>query len=597
MPAAAPTLPERVPRRARYLIPPDAPRRAEFLAAAALAALLAGVLFAQLTLIATVVFHAFGRLSRLRPSWLLTPAACGLAAVLGVGLPRALAGFWAVPSGVGHLLAGTLTHPATAARLSGVPAIIGREAGRQLPVALLLAAGIAAAASWVRWLHTDEWDLPVYRPGLVSRCRRWWTVTLTRSGAVVTATGACLGADPGSGRPVAVSWQEAAAGILVTGADPAAVGSSAFQLAHAAIRRRKPVLVVDLAGDRQLPAALATVCAAAAAPLLTFGSDITARYEPFRDPEPERVAGLVMGIVDWRGVPEPAVAACRDCLTVAFALLDAAPGEADVAVLDELAGLLTPGALRARAARVPAWHPGRGPLTSRAALAGQWLERDPATAGLVVSQLAALRESEPGRWLSPGPGTQISLDAVIRERAVALFSLAGPGAATTMLANLLALDMASRYAALHRNWTAPDGLAWFSQCDRVAPAALARLASSAPGLVPVLTTSTPDVASRLAGQASVCVVRRLADPGLAGQLAATTGTRAAPAGTTRSFVVPAETLCGLGNDEFALIPGAGAAGGGLPPRVVAPARAVAGRIPAARPPGAPRQAASPAWLR
>jgi len=638
MPAAAPTLPERLPRRARYIIPPDLPRRAEFLAAAALATVLAGVLFAQLTLVAAVAFHGFGKLTRLRPSWLLVPAAAGLVAVLGVGVRQALAGFWAVPGGVGGLLAGALTHPATAARLSGIPALAGREAGRQLPVALLLAAGIAAATAWARWLHTDEWDLPRYRPGLVSRCRRWWTVTSVRAGAVVSAVGTCLGADPDSGRPVTVSWAEAAGGVLVTGADPAAVSASAFQLVHAAIRRRKPVLVVDLAGDRHLPAALSAVCAAAGAPLLRFGHDITAGYEPFRDPEPERVAGLVMGIADWRGVPEPAVAASRDCLTVAAALLDAAPGEADAAVLDELAGLLTPGALAARAARVPAWHPARESLAGRAGQAQQWLTREPGPAALLVSQLTALRGTELGGRLAPGPGAQISVDAVLRDRAVALFSLAGAGPAGEMIANLLALDVTSRYAALDRDGTAPDGLVWVSGCDRAAGPALAGLTGAAPDLVPVLSTSAPGVASRLAGQVNVCVAHRVADPELAGRLAAATGTRLVPAagrgpagpaaapvpgpggpaggtgsgwpggvtgagapgfgaapaapapfGVIRSFVVTAETLGSLGSGDFVLIAGGGGRGGARP-RVVPRARAVSGRIP-------PPRRAPPAWPR
>ncbi|HEY7431695.1 MAG TPA: hypothetical protein VH641_13320 [Streptosporangiaceae bacterium] len=647
MPAAAPHLPERLPRRARYLIPLSAPRRAEVLAAAALAALLAGVLFAQLTLIAAIAFHAFGKLSRLRPSWLLVPAACGLVAVLGVGLPRSLAGYWAVPSGAGHLLAGAVNHPTTAARLSGIPGIIGREASRQLPVALLLATGIAAAACWLRWLHTDEWDLPRYRAGLVSRCRHGWTVWFVRSGTVVTADGACLGADLDSGRPVTVSWDEAAGGVLVTGADPPAVAASGFQLVHAAIRRRKPVLVVDLAGDRHLPAALSAVCAAAGAPLLRFGHGPTARYEPFRDPEPARVAGLAMGIIDWRGVPQPAARACRDCLTTGFALLDAAPGEPDVAALDELAGLLTPGALRARAARVPAWHPGRESLAGRAELAEQWLARDPATAGLIVSQLTALRESGPGRLLSPGPGPQISVDAVMRDRAVALFSLGdNPSAAGAMIANLLALDITSRYAAAHQSGTAPDGLVWLSHCDRADPTVLAQLAAAAPGLVPVLTTTSPAVAGALAGQVSVCVAHRLTGPELAVQLAAMTGTRLVPAagfgpgpqpvppalvpvaaqlststwpdggashgrpgygaapvapapfGTIRSSVIPAETLCRLGNGEFVLIAGAGADARGTQPRVVVPrARVVSGRIPRVAPPREPGHAPPPVWSR
>src|SRR5215467_13671518 len=105
MPAANPAAGERLPRRARYLIPAGTPRRAEVIAALTLLALLAGSLFAQVTLLLAVAFLTFDRLSRLRPSWLLAPAACGLAWLLATGPARALTGFWAVPSRVASLLA------------------------------------------------------------------------------------------------------------------------------------------------------------------------------------------------------------------------------------------------------------------------------------------------------------------------------------------------------------------------------------------------------------------------------------------------------------------------------------------------------------
>jgi hypothetical protein len=555
MPAATPAAGERLPRRARYLIPAGTPRRAEILASLTLLVLLAGALFAQVTLVLAVVFLAFDRLSRLRPSWLLTPAACGLAWLLAAGLGRTLAGFWAVPGRVAGLLATAAAHPATLPALSGIPAVIGRAAAAQFPAALILAAAICAAGCWARWLHTDEWDLPGYRTGLASRCRRWWTAAFLRAGGVLTPDGVCLGAELGTGRRAAVSWREAAGGVLVTGAAPAAVSAAGLQLAHAAIRLRKPVLVVDLAGDRHLPESLAAVCAAAGAPLLRFGYASTGGYEPFRDTEPACAAGLVMGILDAGVLPEAARAACRDCLTTALALLGAAPGEPGAAALDELVALLRPGALRARAAQVPGWHPDRAALAGRAGVAERWLERDEASAQQVAAQLSALRASDLGAGLAPPgqlPGSQISLAGVIRERAVALFSLGGggaggpaaPGPAAGMIATLLALDVAARYAGLHRSGTAPDGLAWFSECGHVAPAALAGLAGAAPALVPLFSTTSPVAAGRLAGQASVRVVARLADAGLAGQLAAQTGTRlvsAARAGVVTG-VLPAAPM-------------------------------------------------------
>src|SRR5215472_12000728 len=263
MPAADPVLPERAPRRARYLIPRDTPRRAEVLAALTVAALLASSLFAQLTLVLAAVFHAISRVSRLSPVWLAAPAACGLIWALAIGPGAALAGFGAAPSAVAALLAHAVADPSTAAGLARIPATAaGRTAG-QFPVALILAAGLAAVSWWARWLHTSEWALPELRSGLASLCRRGWTAAFVRSGGVVTADGACLGVDLATGRPATVSWREGGGGVLVTGEAPAAVCESGFQLVHAAIRRRKPVIVVDLAANPELPQALAAVCGAA----------------------------------------------------------------------------------------------------------------------------------------------------------------------------------------------------------------------------------------------------------------------------------------------------------------------------------------------
>jgi hypothetical protein len=212
-----------------------------------------------------------------------------------------------------------------------------------------------------------------------------------------------------------------------------------------------------------------------------------------------------------------------------------------------------------------------------------------------------------------------------------------------MIANLLALDVSTRYADLHAAGTAPDGLAWFSRCDPVAPTVAAALTGAGTGLVSVLSTTSPAVAGRLAAQVGVCVVHQLADRELAGKLAALTGTRLVPAavpvpaapfaavpqlpaagpppagpfapagqvpparwpvtvagrdvpglavpggavpfGATKTFVVPAETLCDLPHGEFVLTVRTGSRRGQA--RVIARARAVPGRLKAVRPPRTP----------
>jgi hypothetical protein len=491
-------------------------------------AVAAGVLFAPLTLLLTLTFHAVSKISRWRPVWLAVPACCGAVWLLAIGPAAAVAAFTAGMGTVAGLLSRLVTDPAG---LDGLPAAEAHALAGQFlsptpaefPVALILASGLAALAWWVRWLHTDEWDLPAVRPGLASFCRRRWTAASVRSGGIVTRDGACLGVDRATGRPAAVSWRNAGAGVLVTGAAQAPVLASSWQLAHAAIRRRKPVFVVDLAGSRELPGMLAAVCAATAAPLQVFGDGV--RYEPGQSP------------------------------------------------------------------------------------AGK--------------DLAALRASPLGRQLGPGPATapRIRLAEVVRQRAVVLFSLDRHryGHAAEALASLVAADIAAVYSVLGRRCVPSEGLAWFTECAGVDPGVLARLAApdSQPGLASVLTTTVPAVAGKLAGHARTGVFHRLADRDLATAIAALTGTRlvpvsrvpaqhvvpaeagatppqagtgfAVPLGTMPFPVVPADTLCGLGDDEFVLVNGLTAAqASGTAAPVLARCQAIGGAAPAqAHPPPRP----------
>jgi hypothetical protein len=485
MPSDVRLAPVRQARRARYLVPLGTPRRGEVLAAAAVAAVLAAVLFAPLTLILAAAFDAVSRASRWRPLWLSVPAGCGAVWVLAIGPAAAVAGLRRGPAAVaGALAAG----PAAPARL---PGLVAAGLPGQFPLALILAAAAGTVAWWLRWLHTDEWDLPRARAGLLRAWRRRRSAALLRAGRLLTRDGACLGVEQASGRAAVLSWREAGGGVLVTGAAAPAVLASGLQLAHAAIRRRKPVIVVDVTGDRELPGALAAICAAARAPLHLFGEPGGPRYEPRLRPAPEQQAAL---------------------------------------------------------AAVP-WGPRGGP----AAVTGA------------------------------------SLADVVRQRAVALFSLgrAGTGDTAALLAGLVAADTAALYAGLYRGGIAPDGLCWLTECGGTDPAALAGLiaAGSPTGLAPVLATTAPGPAARIAGQVNAVVVHRLADHGLAEELAPLTGTtivplsrvlaqpgyrpdgeggvpatgaqasHAVPLGTIEVPVVQGGTLCTLGSGDFVLVTG------------------------------------------
>ena len=284
---------------------------------------------------------------------------------------------------------------------------------------------------------------------------------------MVTRTGACLGVDWRTGRPAGISWRAAEGGVLVTGAAAAGVSAASFQLVHAAIRRRKPVLVVDLAGTGGLPGALAPVCADAGAPLHVFGPAGQGCYEPLRGGDPARKAALVMGMIDWGAVADHARRTCGAYLNDLFAVAAAAPGDPRVPVLDDVAALLSPAALRARMRQVPPYHPRRVPLGERVRVSASLLEADPATASFLAGELTGLRASALGRWLRPGAcpercwpercwpdgaAAQISLSAVVRERAVAFFPLdqARHGRSARMIANLVALDLTAVFAESRR---------------------------------------------------------------------------------------------------------------------------------------------------
>ncbi|SRR5216683_2500401 len=533
--ADAATAADRKPRRARYLIPRNLPRRGEVLAACAIAAILAHLAFAQLTILLAAVLYAVTKASGWRPTWLAVPAGSGLLWTLAIGPAAAWAGFTDGPGRVASYFGGISQHQGRLLHLGTAYTGMGHWLPRQLPLALIAATAEAACAAWLSWLHTDEWDLPDPRPGLIILGRRAVTVRTVRSGGVVTKDGGCLGLTPASGARATLSWREAAGGVLCAGSPRSGTTTTSFQLVHAAIRRRKPVIAVDLAGDRGLAAAFSAACAATNTPLHIFGPAGTGCYEPLRHGEPARRAALVMGMIDWSGVPDQHRRSCGAYLNDAFAVMDAAPGDPRVATLDELGYLLGPSALRARMGSVPAYHPRGQVLAERVRVSASLLESDPGAAAALAAQLSELRASPLGRWLSPGPpGDHIDLGRVVRERAVVLFSLdwSAYGRAAAGIASLVSHDAIAVCADLRRIGVDGDGLIWLDQCGPVAAELLTELASRGAdaGLPLLLTTTSEQVADGLADHVNALVIHRMAAPAVAESFARRTGEKLAPGG-------------------------------------------------------------------
>jgi hypothetical protein len=537
MPGPAATAAERAPRRARYLIPPDTPRRGEIVAAFGVAILLAHLLFAQLTTVLAIALTAVDRISRWRPQWLAVPAGVGLIWALAIGPAAALAGLTAGPRQVWAYLGSIVGNPGRLLHLSAAFTGIGQWLPRQLPLALVLAAAEAAAVRWLSWLHTDADAAAPPRPGLIVAARRRYAAAAIRSGGVVTRDGGALGIDQAAGRQAAISWRAAEGGVLAAGGPGPGPAATGFQLVHAAIRRRKPVIAVDLTGSSWLAGSLAAVCGAAGAPFYQFGEAGQASYEPLRGGDPARGASLLLGMIDWAGTAGRYRRAATGYLGDVFAVLAAAPGDPREPVLDDVVRLLSPAALRARLDRVPAYHPHRSALAGRVAASASLAEADPATLLAVAGQLTALRSAPIGRWLGPA-GQRISLGQVVRERAVGLFAL-GNGThdpAATMVAGLIAFDAMALFAELRGIPASGDGVAWFNGCETLDQPALAELVARGgrAGMTVLFSTTSERAAASLAGEVNVLAIHQLADPEAAGQLAARSGAGTAGGGPGRA---------------------------------------------------------------
>jgi hypothetical protein len=262
-----------MPRRARHLIPMDLPHRREVMAACAVLVIVAHLLVAQLTLGLALAFTLIGGVSRWRLWWLAWPAAVGLGWALMAGPAQAAAGFAA---GSGHVLdylgqgqlAERLAHPLAA--FAGA----GQWLPRQLPIALISGAAEAALIGWLSWLHTDELAAPPRRPGAVAAIRAGLAASLIRSGSVVTREGCALGVTPATGAVVDLRWREIAGGVLVVGTVAQEVTVTSLQVVHAALRRRKPLIVIDPSADAAIAGALSAACAATGTRLQTAADDL-----------------------------------------------------------------------------------------------------------------------------------------------------------------------------------------------------------------------------------------------------------------------------------------------------------------------------------
>ncbi len=247
--------------------------------------MLAHLLFAQVTLVLAVLGVITGRVSRWRPLWLAAPAAVGAAWTAQLGVGRAVTGFLSGPRQVLDYLTGAAGQPGRLGRLPAAFSGAGHWLPAQLPLALLLAAGEAAAVGWRGrggWLGGSAWPAD-YRSGLIVALRRRRTVADLAAGEVVTRDGCALGLETATGRPAEIAWVQAQGGVLSVGAGHRQAALAALPLACAAARRHKTLIVIDLAGRPWLGGAVADACAAAGVQLARLGPDELGPDQPGPD--------------------------------------------------------------------------------------------------------------------------------------------------------------------------------------------------------------------------------------------------------------------------------------------------------------------------
>src|ERR1022692_4514239 len=551
---------ERMP--ARFRLAHRASTRTELAAGAAVAALLAQVLLAQLTLALLICFVVIGRLFRWRPLWLAVPAAVGLSWVLTIGLRPALGGFLAGSARVISYLTGPGPLLVRLAHLPAAFASWPRWLPRQFPVALLAAAAEAACLQALSGAGRRE----QHRRGIVIAVRRRYLAAMIRRGEVATSDGGCIGVVADTGRRAGISWREAESGVLCAGQDAAAVAATGLELALAAIQLRKAVIIIDSVGSTGLARPSARAGAEAGAPLACY-DDSGGCYQPLSDADPPRsadparAAGLVLAMIDWSGVSHGQRRFCADYLHAAAAV--AAAGQ-PIADLGELVGLLQPDALRARLRELPGYSPGLEALTRRVTDLVRQLEADPAALAPLATQLTGLRSTALGHWLRParavgrrlagrtrfagsagfadpldfdsstgfldqasfagpvrrrrpaGDETQISFGSAITAREVVLFPLyrRAHGRAASMIARLAVADLIANLADRTAQASPGDCLIWINGCEAVDSRQLATLIALGPGAgtAVLLGTAIESAAARIASQVNVIVVRGQAQP-------------------------------------------------------------------------------------
>lgn len=476
-------------------------QRADLTTSVAVVAFLTQLIFAQLTLVLVISLVIVGRVSRWRPLWLAVPAIAGVGWLAAVGVRPAVAGYLAGGSRLLGLLARHELLGTRAEALMDLLAGWRRWLPGQLPLALTVATAQAAILSLPGRIATRR----PCRSGAIIAVRSGYLAATLRRGELATYDGCCLGIVPGTGRRAAISWREAETGVLCAGQDAAAVSATGRDLALAAIQHRKTVVIIDLAGG--CGDVIGMECARVDAPMRQ-----SAHYDPLSGASPPRATKLAMAMIDWTGVAHARQLFCEDYLKAVFTVLAASREGASATVLDDILRLMTPGALRARLARLRDPRLAAGSLAARVADLSTQLEADPATLAPMEVQLAELSSVALARLIRPASdGASISIEAALARREVVVFSLDRLllGEPAAMIARLAVADVIEILTERRDLGSHADGLVWINGCEAIGQSQLRDLVAlgERTGTAVVLGTALGSAATTIAADMNVVTVR------------------------------------------------------------------------------------------
>lgn len=513
--------------RFRFPASADISQRDDLTAGVAVVAFLTQLVFAQVTLALVICLVIVSRVSRWRLLWLVLPATAGAVWLLAIGVRPAAAGYLAVSSRLLGIVARHDTLGAKAAGLRGLLAEWRRWLPGQVPLALVVATAQAAFLS----LPGKTTPKRPYRRGALVAARSCYLSVTLRRGELATYDGGCLGIIPTTGRRAAISWPEAEAGVLCAGQDAATVSATGRDLALAAIQHRKAVVIIDLVGDvdRSRADFIESECAAVDAPLFRLGrgGDQGAHYDPLSGARPARATSLTMAMIDWTSVAHASQLFCANYLNAVFTVLAgsrAGSERKNGTMLDDLVRLMTPGALRARLAKLSGRSLAAGSLAARVAELSRQLEADPATLAPVAAQLAELSSTALAQLIGPAADeASINVVAALAGREVALFSLDRLvlGEPAAMIARLVVADLIETLAERGDLGRRADCLVWINGCEAIDHRQLAALAAlgERTGTAVVLGTTTGSECARIAADVNVVVVRGTSPADLTDEMA------------------------------------------------------------------------------